>query len=84
MATIADTPEALKQSTTLADREAADPASVSPDLAGVYVSAAAQYGDRVRFDRYVDIYKTRRDASASPQETNRYLYSLPSFEAPGL
>ena len=45
------------------------------------MAAAAQYGDRTRFDRYVEIYKTRRDAAASPQETNRYLYSLPEFEA---
>jgi puromycin-sensitive aminopeptidase len=84
LATIADTPEALEKSTALADREAGDPASVSPDLAGLYVAAAAQYGDRARFDRYVQIYKARRDASASPQETDRYLYSLPHFEAPEL
>jgi puromycin-sensitive aminopeptidase len=84
MATIADTPEAIRQATTWADREAENPASVSADLAGLFVAAAAQYGDRARFDRYVEIYKTRRDAAASPQETNRYLYSLPEFEAPAL
>src|SRR4029077_12062915 len=79
-----DTPEAIRQATTWADREAENPASVSADLAGLFVAAAAQYGDRARFDRYVQIYKTRRDGAASPQESNRYLYSFPEFEAPEL
>jgi puromycin-sensitive aminopeptidase len=84
MAIVASTSEAIAQATTWADREADNPASVSGDLADVFVFAAAQHGDRARFDRYVRIYKARRSASASPQESNRYLYSLPAFEAPEL
>jgi len=84
MATIADTSEAIGQATIWSDREAQNPASVDANLAGLFVGAAAQYGDRARFDRYVEIYKTRRDGAASPQESNRYLYSFPEFEAPEL
>jgi hypothetical protein len=84
MATIAGTPEAVRQATMWADREAQDPASVDPNLAGLFVGAAAQYGDRARFDRYLQIYLARRDGGASPQESNRYLYSFPKFEAPEL
>jgi puromycin-sensitive aminopeptidase len=84
MATIADTSEAIGQATIWADREAENPASVDPNLAALFVGAAAQYGDRARFDRYVEIYKARRDGAASPQESNRYLYSFPEFEAPEL
>ncbi|MEO8286858.1 MAG: M1 family metallopeptidase [Chloroflexota bacterium] len=84
MASVADAPEAIEQATIWADREAENPASVSPDLAGLFVSAAARNGDRARFDRNVQIYKDRINAAVSPQETSRYLYSLPAFEAPEL
>jgi hypothetical protein len=79
MATIAEDEEAVSKSVHFADMEAKDPASVDPNLAGLYVTAAAQTGDAARFDRYVDIYTTRKEAGASPQETNRYLYSLAEF-----
>ncbi len=84
MSTLAETPEAIRQATHYADMEANDPTSVDPNLAGLYVAAAAITGDRARFDRYVDIYTTRKDASASPQETNRYLYSLADFRKPDI
>ncbi len=67
-----------------ADREAADSASVDPNLSDLFVAAAAQNGDRARFDRYVEIYKARKQAAASPQDTNRYLYSLPEFRDPAI
>lgn len=79
MSTLAEDEEAIKQATIYADKEAKDPASVDPNLAGLYVAAAAIAGDRSRFDKYVDIYKTRKAEGTSPQETNRYLYSLAMF-----
>jgi hypothetical protein len=82
MATLAqDSPEKVLE---WADREAADPASVDANLSGLFVAAAAQRGDRARFDRYLEIYKARKQASASPQETDRYLYSLAEFRDPAL
>lgn len=72
----------VAQATEWADRERADPASVDPNLAGAFVGAAAHFGDHARFDRYVETYKARREAGASPQETSRYLYSLYEFRQP--
>jgi puromycin-sensitive aminopeptidase len=83
LAAVAQDPEATRQATLWADREAANPASVDPNLSGLYVAAAAQVGDKARFDRYVQIYQQRKESGASPQESNRYLYSLPYFRAPG-
>ncbi len=54
------------------------------NLADLVVSAAARFGDAERFDRYVEIYQQRRAAQATPQETNRYLYSFASFRLPEL
>jgi puromycin-sensitive aminopeptidase len=79
MTTLARNPEAIKQAEQWAEREAADPASVDANLAGIFVGAAAYFGDRERFDKYVDVYVNRRENGASPQETNRYLYSLANF-----
>ena len=74
----------IAKATAYADKEAADPASVDPNLAGVFVSTASRFGDRERMDRNVEIYDKRRASGASPQETMRYLNSLPDFEAPEL
>ena len=82
LAAVAQDPEATRQATLWADREAANPASVDPNLSGLYVAAAAQVGDKARFDRYVQIYQQRKESGASPQESNRYLYSLPTSERP--
>ena len=82
ISTIAEDEQAVRQAAHYADREAEDPASVDPNLAGLYVLSAARTGDRARFDRYVDIYKARKESGASPQETNRYLYSLAQFRQP--
>ncbi len=79
MATLAQDPATIAKVTELADREAADPASVDANLAGTLVAAAAQFGDSKRFDRNVEVYQDRKGGSTSPQETNRYLYSFPAF-----
>jgi puromycin-sensitive aminopeptidase len=75
---------AIQQVRRFAQKEAADPASVDPNLAPVYVGLAARFGDRALLDRYVEVYNSRRANGTSPQETNRYLYSFPEFDAPGL
>ncbi len=77
-------PEAIEQCFKYADREAANSASVDGNLAPAFVFLAAQFGDEARMDRYVQIYEKRKSAGVSPQETNRYLNSLPEFRAPEL
>ena len=84
MVTLARDESAIKKATEWADREAKDANSVDGNLAGTFVSAAAQFGDKGRFQNYVKIYEERRAAGASPQETNRYLNSLPNFRKPEL
>jgi puromycin-sensitive aminopeptidase len=84
MCAIARDEEAVSQAKEWAGREASDPASVDKDLAEVFVSAAAQSGDVDLFEKYVEIYRARRDAGASPQETNRYLQSFPVFRSSAL
>jgi puromycin-sensitive aminopeptidase len=79
LSTLAENEEVLRQVREWADREAADPASVDANLAGTFVSSAAHFGDRTRFDKYLDVYQQRRSSGAAPQETNRYLYSFPVF-----
>lgn len=81
---IAHDKEAFAQATTLAEREADDPASVSPNLATLYINIVAQNGDDARFSRFVDIYSKRKEAGTSPQETNRYLQSFSRFKPPAL
>jgi puromycin-sensitive aminopeptidase len=84
MAGLAHNEAAVEQCVQYANREAADPASVDPDLASLFVSIAAKFGDRARMDRYVQIYDQRREKGASPQETSRYLYALTDFRRPEL
>ena len=77
-------PNTLNRVTERAAREASDPASVDPNLAQIFVSAAAQFGDARLFDKYVEVYKARRESGASPQETTRYLVSFAAFRPPDL
>jgi puromycin-sensitive aminopeptidase len=84
MAGLAHNKAAIEQVVRYADREAADPASVDSNLASLFVELAAKFGDRARLDKYVQVYQQRREKGASPQETNRYLGSLPEFRSPEL
>ncbi len=84
MVTLAQDESAIKKATEWADKEAEDSHSVDGNLAGTFVSAAAQFGDKDRFEKYVKTYEDRREAGVSPQETNRYLNSLPNFRKPEL
>lgn len=85
---IAHNAEAVSQATERGmlsmSKEAGEAASVDKDLAQVFVSIAAQFGDRELFEKYVEIYTMLRDAGASPQETGRYLQSFALFRPPDL
>jgi hypothetical protein len=47
----------------------------------LFVSASARFGDAARFDRYVQLYRQRRESGAAPQGSRRYLYCLAEFAA---
>lgn len=84
MTLLAHNDEAEQQSKQWVDREAANPASVDPNLAGTFIAATADVGDAARFNRYVDIYVQRKNAGASPQERDRYMNNLLLFREPAL
>jgi puromycin-sensitive aminopeptidase len=84
MVRLARDPAAIREAEAWAAREAADPAAVDPNLAELFVAAAAQFGDAERFEHYVSVYQQRKAAGAAPQETNRYLYQIANFRDPAL
>jgi puromycin-sensitive aminopeptidase len=84
MAWLAQNKDAVAQSITWAQREAADPTTVDPNVAGVFVRVAARFGDSNRYNEFISIYNSRRQAGAAPQVRDRYVYSLPHFRSPEL
>lgn len=84
MTTLAHHPEAIKQARVFADREAANPHEVDANLAALFATVNAQFGDADTFKKHVNIYQTRKNNSSPPQEVTRYLYSFPSFRTPEL
>lgn len=82
MTLLAQDEEAQRQAREWADKEAQDPSAVDANLAGLYVAASARSGDLARFERYVDIYKQRKNSASSPQERDRYLNSFGFFKQP--
>lgn len=79
MATLAQNPATQAAVAEWADREARDPRAVDPNLAGLFVQAAALAGDAAQFERNVAIYEQRKAASTTPQEIDRYLNSFVEF-----
>ena len=79
MTMLAQDRESVQQAEEWASKEAADPASVDANLAGVFVSTAAQFGDDAHFEKHLETYLQRQKNASSPQERERYLYSLPFF-----
>lgn len=84
MTTLAHNPEAVAQAGVLAAREAEDPQSVDPNLAGLVVAVNAQFGDGKVFKKHVNIYQARKASGAPPQQVTRYVYSFSAFRAPDL
>jgi puromycin-sensitive aminopeptidase len=84
MTALAHDPEAIARVRLLAEREAADPQGVDPNLAPIIVAVNAQFGDSETFQKHVDIYQARKASSAPPQTVTRYVYSFPAFRPPEL
>ncbi|MDQ3705106.1 MAG: M1 family metallopeptidase [Chloroflexota bacterium] len=84
MTMLAQDQAAVEQAKEWAGKEAGNPASVDANLAGVFVSTAAQFGDAAHFDKHLATYQQRQKNASSPQERDRYLYSFPFFRSPEL
>lgn len=84
MTNLAQDQQAIEEARTWADREVRDPQSVDPNLAAVFIAAAARFGDQERFNHYVAVYRQRKAGAAAPQETDRYLHSFATFRDPAL
>ena len=84
MTMLAQDVEALSAAQVWSAREAEDPAAVDPNLAAVFIGATAASGGSEIYDRYLEVYQERRAAQSTPQERDRYLYSLLEFKAPEL
>ncbi len=82
MASLAHDTEAIAQAEQIAAREAVDPGTVDADIAPIGVRVSAQFGDRARFERYVEIYRQRKASGSAPQLADRYLRNLPLFQQP--
>ena len=84
MTRYAHDPQAIEQARTWQEREAADPASVDPNLAPVFVGAAAQFGDASTYERYLSIYQQRKSGGYTPQQVERYADVFARFQQPEL
>ncbi|MCC7382437.1 MAG: M1 family metallopeptidase [Deltaproteobacteria bacterium] len=67
-----------------AQDERHDPRSVDPNLAGTFLAITAMLGDEVRFERWLETYRARKESGAPPQITLRYLYTFAEFRPPAL
>ncbi|HEX2066714.1 MAG TPA: ERAP1-like C-terminal domain-containing protein, partial [Candidatus Thermoplasmatota archaeon] len=79
---IARHPQGVAQARKAAEAERHDPASVDATLSTTAVAVEAINGDGPTLERHLATYLARRDAGASPQEVERYLYALPAFRGP--
>jgi hypothetical protein len=72
-------PRTLEEAVRIAEEERRDPRSVDPNLAGGFLALSAMQGDEVRYQRWLETYRARRDSGAPPQTTLRYLYTFAEF-----
>ncbi|MGO9602883.1 MAG: M1 family metallopeptidase [Candidatus Binataceae bacterium] len=80
LGTIGDDKEVQKQAATLYARFEDNPDKADRDLGPALVSILAYAGDAKRYDEFKRKFKGAR----TPQEEQRYLFSLTSFRDPGL
>ncbi|HKN01029.1 MAG TPA: M1 family metallopeptidase [Candidatus Binataceae bacterium] len=80
LGTIGDDKEVQKQAATLYARFEDSPDKADRDLGPALVSILAHAGDAKRYDEFKRKFKSAR----TPQEEQRYLFSLTGFRDPGL
>ncbi len=64
------------------ERYLEDRASLDPNVVPVVANLAARDGDEALYDRYLE--RKRASAADDPEEEERFLFALASFEAPHL
>jgi len=77
-------PGAVAVARKVAAAERKGPGKVDANLSGTAVAVEAVLGDAQTLATHVATFQARRDANASPQDTERYLYVLAAFRAPEL
>jgi puromycin-sensitive aminopeptidase len=80
LAGIGEDPEAIRESSNLAEQYLKDPQSVNPDLARIAMTEAAHWGDAALFDRYL---AAMREAK-SPERFYTIVEAMSGFRDPQL
>jgi puromycin-sensitive aminopeptidase len=80
MGTLGDDGEVQRRAAEIYARYLKDPVSVDRDLVPPVIGILACAGDRARFEEFKQHFKSAR----TPQEEQRYLFSLASFRRPEL
>lgn len=75
MGTLGDDEEVRRKAEELYERYRQDQSTVSPDLAPALITVLAHTGDERRFNEFLKAFKD----AATPQEEDRYMYSLAAF-----
>ena len=84
MAKLGRDPAIVDAAIRYAEEERKDPRSVDPNLVGPCLTVAAILGDAVRYQRWIETFRQRKDSGAPPQVTLRYLYTFAEFRLPEL
>ena len=80
LGTLGDDPEVQEKAKQLYEAWEKNPASADRDIAPALVGVLAHCGDRARYDGFKSKFKSAR----TPQEEQRYLFSLTNFRDPAL
>jgi len=80
VATLGDDGEVQQRAAEIYARYLKDPASVDRDLVPPVIGILAYAGDRARYEEFKQRFKSAR----TPQEEQRYLFSLANFHRPEL
>jgi puromycin-sensitive aminopeptidase len=80
LGTLGDDPTVQSRARELYASYGRDPRSVARDLVPPVIAVLAHFGDRARYENFKQNYKSAR----TPQEEQRYLFSLANFRDPAL
>jgi puromycin-sensitive aminopeptidase len=79
---LAADPAVLAEARCRLERYLADRSTLEPNLVPVVATLVARDGDAALYDRFLE--RKRTSAADDPEEEERFLYALASFEAPDL
>ncbi len=79
---LANDADVLAEARTRLERYFEDRSTLEPNLVPVVANLVARDGDAALYERFLD--RKRVSAADDPEEEERFLYALASFETPGL